>query len=356
MNVTLRGSSPVALVAGILLLSRARSFGVPGPRVAILGDPTDIATVQGPAILHSHVLASCGVGRHYGRGPLVVVPGPSDAPLAVNLGMDGLGTWFEVDSAGGGLHPATQALMRLSRDGRPRAKELGRALRRVLKDLGLSSEPAVLDLLFGAPAPPLNRLALALRAGRSISGEEGAPINRYLLEEDPNEGDPPALGLPGDEILRRFKQGQLESILGRMRLSQRDAVEDFLEGAYTLAQEDGGRDLALIAGLSELVGHFSLLPPNSILPPVDSAADAVATGLGNALGASVGPSNAAEALVDIFRFLGGKFTDNSLYAVQLDDKRPPADRLGRWQWFCSSVLDASRHADQLWRQVVDLPS
>lgn len=356
MDVTLKGNSPGALTAGILLLSRARSFGVPSPRVAILGDPTDIAEVAGPAIVCSNVLASCGVGRTHGRGPLVVIPGAPDAPLAVNLGQDGLGPWFEVDGAGLGLHPATQALMRLSRDSRPQARELGRQLRGFLGALGICAEPAVLDLLFAAPVPPLTRIALGLRAGRAITGDEGEPINRFLLAEEPagTEGFP--LGLGAAEVLELHRSGGLQPLLQRMAPAHRRGVESFLTAAGELARVDGGRDLALVGALAELCGHFALLPPHSILPPVDAAADAVATGLGTALGASGGPTNAAAALVDIFRFLGGRFVAQAVHPMQLNAEPPPPDRLGRWRWFCGSVVDAARHADALWRQVVDLPS
>ena len=74
MTVSLKGNSPAALTAGILLLSRARSFGQ-RLDVAILGDPHDITPVVGPALVHSPVLASCGVGRELGAGALVIVPG-----------------------------------------------------------------------------------------------------------------------------------------------------------------------------------------------------------------------------------------------------------------------------------------
>ena len=132
MQVELRGASPAAHTAGILLLSRARSMGIPGLQVAIVGDGTDIASVKGPAILHSNVLASCGVGRELGMGPLVVVPGPADAPLLACLSREGQGPWFALDSGGTGVHPATQAFVRLCRDPRPRARQVSRVLRRAL--------------------------------------------------------------------------------------------------------------------------------------------------------------------------------------------------------------------------------
>ncbi|MCB9745036.1 MAG: hypothetical protein H6740_20780, partial [Alphaproteobacteria bacterium] len=225
MDVTLKGNSPVTLVAGILLLSRARSFGMPRPQVAIVGDPDAITPVTGPTVLHSPVLASCGVGRELGEGALVVVRGPPDEALLVSLAREGLGSWFTVDSAGTGVHPATQAMMRLARDPRPLGRQLGRSLRTALRSVGLPSEPAVLDLLFSAPAPPLVRIALALRAGRAIMGESGTAVTSFLSPHVDELPDPLPPDLPGAEVLERFQDGRLEPILARLRPDHRDAVE-----------------------------------------------------------------------------------------------------------------------------------
>ncbi|MFN7145478.1 MAG: hypothetical protein ACK4YP_17015, partial [Myxococcota bacterium] len=165
MNVSLKGSSPATMVAGILLLSRARSFGQ-RVRVEIVGDPGDIGVVEGPAMLHSAPLASCGVGREYGSGALVVVPGPANEPLAVSLTADGRSEWFHVDRGGEGVHPATRAFARYRRDHRPLVRQQVRTFLKACDVLGIAPEAAVLALLFGAPAPTLRRIALALSAER----------------------------------------------------------------------------------------------------------------------------------------------------------------------------------------------
>ena len=353
MDVTLIGNSPAVLTAGILLISKARSFGLPSPRVAIIGDPDQITPVEGPAVLHSHVLASCGVGRELSRGALVVVPGPPDAPLMVSFAKDGRSGWFQIDMAGGGLHPATQGLMRLSRDPRPVAREASRRLRRVLSGLGLPAEPALLDLLFAAPEPPLSRISLALRAARSLTGEEGSPMTRLLTPEHGVCPDPLPLGVTGEEVLSRRADGRLEPLLSRVRVHARDALEEWLDDITALAQEDGGRDLALLGALAELGGHLGMLPASSMLPPPDSAADTVATGIGTALGASVGERDASRSLVDIFRFLGGRFVTEARHPIRLMDAEPPAGRLERWQWFAQAVAESADAVDSLWRRVID---
>ena len=84
MEAILEGSSPGATTAAILLMSRARQLGYP-LRVHIAGNPDDISPVYGPAVVHSPVLASCGVGRSFGHGGTVVIPGLDDAPLMLSL-------------------------------------------------------------------------------------------------------------------------------------------------------------------------------------------------------------------------------------------------------------------------------
>ena len=70
-----------------------------------------VTSVCGPAILHSPVLASCGVGRELGQGALVVVPGPATDSLLVSTSPGGCGAWLAPASTGGGLHPAARAFL-----------------------------------------------------------------------------------------------------------------------------------------------------------------------------------------------------------------------------------------------------
>ncbi|MDP2313924.1 MAG: hypothetical protein Q8P41_13540 [Pseudomonadota bacterium] len=335
MNIALKGTSPATMVAGILVLSRARSFGQ-RVKVEIVGDPGDIGIVEGPAILHSAPLASCGVGREYGSGALVVVPGPARSPLAVSLTADGRSDWFYVDRSGEGVHPATKAFVRYRRDPRSAVRAQVRVFLHAADVLGFAPEPAVLDLLFGAPVPPLTRIALALRAGRALSGERGAPVTAYLGNEFDEEA-----GV------------SLASTLSRLAPALRVEVEAFVRAAEEIATADGDR--AWVDGLSELGAHLSLLPPQSMLPPLSPAADAVAFGLGRALGATQGNAQAQAGLLETYRFLGGKFTDSAPWPVELPSDPPPADGLGRWSWFCSHVSVAAEQADRLWRNLVDPP-
>lgn len=325
------------MAAGVLLLSRARSFGQ-RLRVEIVGDPTDVGVVSGPAILHSAPVSSCGVGRELGSGAVVVVPGPVSEPLMVSLSPDGRRDWFRVDRTGEGVHPATRCHVALLRSPNAGARRLARELNAAIEALGCAPEPAVLDLLFGAPVPPLTRLSVALRAGRALSGERGLPLNQFLAEGG-DEDDAPG-PLPR------------AAALGRLDPTVRGKVEAFVRAADGLP---GAAAEPLLAALAEILGHFALLPRQAILPPLDPAADAVAVHLGRALGATGGNEQAQVSLLETYRFLGGRFTTSAEHAVDLPADPPPADRLARWQWFCSHVSEAAARMESLWRDLMDPP-
>jgi hypothetical protein len=354
MRVALRGSSAASVTAGILLMSRARRLGQ-RVDVQVVGDPADIAEVRGPAIVYSPVLAGCGVGRSLGSGPLVIVSGPPSQPLAMSLENRGTSGWFTVDRSGDGLHPGTRAFVRLCHDSRTEARNLGRQLRQALDALGCPPEPAMLDLLFGAPATPLDRLSLGLRAGRAMTGSSSMPLTRYLRSSTVSLPDPLASPCTPEGLAEARTSGQLDSLLGRVRLGVRDNVDDWLKGVGALPCGEGLAMDALMCGLAEVGSHLLVLPHSGLLPPLNAAMDAVAVGLGPALGATSGQTDANGALVEMFRFLGGTFVDDIRFAIDLETDPPPEPRLERWKWLCESVEVAAATADRLWRRVIDPP-
>jgi hypothetical protein len=348
MHVTLKGSSPGATTAGIMLLTRARQLGYP-LSVAVAGDPDDIVPIRGPAICYAPVLASCGVGREMGSGATVVVPGPPGEPLLVTVHPHGVSGWFEVDRSGEGAHPASQAFVRLSRDPRPRARALGLKLRRSMEALGLSRDPAVLDVLFSAQVPPLTRLAVGLRTGRAMSGDRGQPITRFLSGFASNDPLPPDY----DESFTR--SADLGWIADGLSTSVQDAVTKVVRDFRSLANEDGGADLVLLYHLAELASQLVQLPSRSILPPLGAAEDSVATGLRSALSA-FGDGDASRQLIQVFQFLGGTFTQDETHAIAVCNAQAPPDKVGRWTWFCAQVRQGRKDADRLWPDLFDPPS
>lgn len=351
MDVVLRGNSPSTLTAGIMLLTRARQIGY-RLNVSIVGDSEEIHPVPGPAVVYAPVLASCGVGRDKGSGATVVVSGPPGAPTRITLTPHGVGGWFEVSRSGKGHHPATQAYLRLDSDERAQAREQSRALREVLAALGSSTDPGVLDVLFGAPVPPLLRIAVALRAGRALSGRRNDSVTRHLAGEVTDALDPLSSDTPVDELIASWEAGELQWLLNRVSGSVRDRLEAWVNQAIALAKEDGGRDLALLTSLAELLSNLVQLPVHSILPPLGAAEDSVAVGLGPALTAE-GEGDAARQLQKMFRFLGGRFVAKANNAMLVSEVAAPPkeDVVGSWEWFCSEVRVGRKRADVLWGDI-----
>jgi len=353
MEVTLTGNHPAATTAGIMLLTRARQLGYP-LTVSIVGSPDDNVDLRGPAVFYAPVLASCGVGREAGSGATVVVAGPPGTPLMVTVHPHGESGWFFVDRTGNGMHPATQAFVRLSRDSRPAARELGREIRRGMDALGLSTDPAVLDVLFGADVPALTRLAVGLRAGRAMAGGRGESITRHITGMAQSDPLPSGYNREMDALL--LSSDGLQWILDALSTSVRDRAETCVRMAQELATEDGGRDLVLLFHMLELASHLVQLPPHSILPPLGAAEDSVATGLQDALNAD-GDGDAGAQLSQVFRFLGGTYVAGASHALAVgSDEPPPRDHVGRWRWFCKEARRGRKEADALWPNLFDVPN
>ncbi|MEZ4319013.1 MAG: hypothetical protein R3F61_15975 [Myxococcota bacterium] len=345
MEIALKGSSAGATTAGILLLTRARQLGLP-LQVSVVGDESEAVEVPGPAVLYAPVLASCAVGRQHGYGATVVIPGAPGKPVLVTVQPHGEGGWFLVDRTGKGAHPATKAALELANDARAPARALARAVRGAMSGLGMSSDPAVLDVLFGAKVPTLTRLAVALRAGRAMSGGRGEPITRFLsgstVDRDPLPEIPPA------DLAAATSLEALQWVLDGLSVAVRDAAEE----AVTTSTELGGASNLLVYHLAEIASHLVQLPEHSILPPLGAAEDSVAVGLRAALTAE-GEGCANRELRQTFRFLGGRYVQSADHAYQVTDTAPPSDWEGVWSWFCSEVRRGRKQADALWPEIVD---
>jgi len=159
--------------------------------------------------------------------------------------------------------------------------------------------------------------------------------------------------ISGRAILDGWVDGELEAALSCLSVGARMAVEDWLEAMTVLSAGDDDRDVALVAAMGELLGNLVILPPGCMMPPTDAAADAVANGLVRVLGARGGETDANKSLLDIYRFLGGRFVEHATYPYQLNSDPAPDDREARWRWFVESVVGASRSVDDLWQSVMD---
>jgi len=351
MEVALVGNSPSTTTAGIMLLTRSAQLGF-GLRVVIVGDPGEITSIPGPVVTYAPVLASCGVGRESGSGATVVIPGPPAENLRATLQPHGIGGWFRVCRAGVGFHPGARAYGLLGSGETEDVRNLGRDLRALLGHLGSSTDPAVLDILFGAPVPPLLRLAVALRAGRALTGGRGEPITRYLAGMPIGVRDPLPDTFSGTEAVEMVQNGDHQWILGRFSVAVRDLLEDWLDRFVEFCTSED--DQQLLAQLLIIASHLAQLPQHSILPPLGAAEDSVAVGMSGALRAD-GEGDAAAQLVQVFRFLGGRYVDSADHALMVSDVKEPesGDLEKNWQWFCQEVRVGRKRADALWTEIFD---
>jgi hypothetical protein len=355
MEAVLKGSSPGATTAAILLLSRARQLGYP-LKVNIAGDPDDITPVHGPAVVYAPVLASCGVGRTFGHGGTVVIPGLDDAPTLVSLQAGGLDSWFEVHRNGPGHHPASQAFYRMSRDPRVEVKKLAKLARQTFEVLGISPHTGLLDFLFQAPVPTLTRIALTLRAGRSVNTGISQPVTQFLSGRNVGLIEPLPAEFTGQEQVRDVLDQAIEGTMLRgLTDSAARATQSWCRLAQKVAQEDDFRDGAFIYAMAELLSHLEQLPAQSILPPLDAALDGVALCLPKALHA-VGNEDANQSLREMFMFLGGRYVKPGPHMFSVYAVEAPTDSLKRWQWFCEAATEGRKRADELWPLITDPPS
>ncbi len=350
MQVSLRGSSASTVTVGILLLTHARRLGE-RISVSIIGDPSDIADVLGPAIVHNAVLSGCGVGRVPNSNALVCVGGPAVAPLLVSLEPEGLTDWFPLDRSGAGLHSSSRSVMDLCRHPQPEGQNLGRMLRSALSALGCPTEPALLDLLFGAPVDPLERIALALAAGRAMTGTQGNPFNHFVHSGVADLPDPLPPPVGEREYAVALQSGHIAQLLARVQPGVRDSVEDWINGMGQLDNSDSLH--GLVCAVAEIGSHLVSLPMAGMLPALRPSAASVAHHLGEAVGQMAGPHCAMRSLVDTFQFLGGSFVDHSPFAVEISGAEPPDGRIERWQWLCQSAALARDESTRLWERMVD---
>ena len=350
MQVALQGSSASVVMTGILLLSHSRRLGQP-IKVVVAGVKEDAVRVEGPALVSHPVLAGCGVGRVEKSSNLVMMPGPAADPLAVSFASSGLADWFVVDRSGAGVHPSTKAFVRLCRNPELDALNLGRVLRRALAATGCPPEPALLDILFGAPLPPLERLAVALRAGRAMTGSSGDLFTRYIASGVNDLPDPLSTPCEITEIRSAVADGRFDQLLRRIEPGLRDAVADWFDGMLSLGEAAAMEPL--ICGIGELGSHLVSLPMAGMLPSIAPGPTSIAQNLGPAIGAVSPQSCAIRVLIEMFEFLGGRFTDHTPFAIHVNGEDPPATRVERWEWLCRSANQATKESENIWRRLVD---
>ena len=277
--------------------------------------------------------------------------GHDAGPTFGTIGHESCGAWFVVDRDGSGIHPSTRAFVRLCRNPELNALNMGRVLRRALAATGCPPESALLDVLFGAPLAPLERLAFALRAGRSMMGKTGDLLTRYIASGVQDLPDPLPTPCSSEDLERAFGDGRFQSLLMRIEPGIREAMADWFEGMQSL--EDAAAMHPLVCGIAEVGSHLVSLPMAGMLPVLPSSQYAIAEKLGHAIGLVEGEHCAMRSLINMFEFLGGQFVDHSPYAMTVPGTPPPNGRLERWVWLCRAADGAKSASEDIWRRLVD---
>jgi hypothetical protein len=316
------GSWPATLTAGILLLSKARSFGQP-LRVSILRPANEIA-IEGPVLLRSNLLVGVGLPTAKGNGNVVLFPGEAKNPLSVRLEHEG---WLRLDRSGAGEMEETKAFVKLSRKRERPLSSLAFQAITGLRKLGVTPEPGIIDILFHRELDPMRRLILFLHFGRYLSGSEGQAIQRYL--QLPIE--------PTQEELRVLKPG-----LRRELTKWLEEVEVAFEGSRALS--DGVRRFAEDLAESDQLGFF---------PPLSMEDVSLICTLSEGLSAISKGSNALDFMKDRFTFLGGTIVEKAQNVIAISDVLPPEAHLPSWDWLLSEAEKGSDRTEQIWRQIMD---
>ena len=216
---------------------------------------------------------------------------------------------------------------------------------------GLLVVQILLDLLFGAPLPPLERLALALRAGRAMTGSSGDLFTRYISSGTEGLPDPFPSGCTLKDLREAELDGRFELLLNRIEPGIRDAMADWFDGMKALEEASGMEPL--ICGIAEVGSHLVSLPMAGMLPALDPARIAIAQNLGHAIGSVAEQTCALTSLIEMFKFLGGSFTDHTPFAITVPGEAPPVGRIERWSWLCRAAESARSESENIWRRLVD---
>ena len=341
------------MTAGTLLLSRSKRLGIPLV-VEVVGEPREVEVVPGPAVFYSQVLASCGVGRELGEGPLVVIPGPEADPVLCNMGSFSEGSpWFLVDTSGEGQHPATRDFVKLLRSRNPDAIRATATIGWLFRWLNIPLETSLLDLLFNAPVSPLDRLGVTIRAAREMTGGGRTRSLTQSLVKGGFDCELLAEGFSGGEVIEAVRRGDLDELFSSYPEVTSRQLRDWLDQMERVAAGPDDIGLEIVSQALELMANVAMLPVGCMLPAPPAEAIGVARGMVRALGARKSGADANGRLVETYRFLGGRFVDFSEYPVMLTNEPPPTGRVERLEWLIRSAESAADEAERIWKRLMN---
>jgi hypothetical protein len=310
------GSQPACLIAGILLLTKARTFGQP-VKIEIVCT-MDRILLNGPLMFRNLLLTECGI-PHVNN--IVIIGGDSEVPMEVyTQDIGSLSLSRSINQA----HQVTKIIMQmLQRDKFYRLPVLA-----MLEYFGLVAEPFIFDLLFNTNMSAFNAFGFARIVSFELVGKGLTnPFTVFNHIDDEKVG--------------------WDAVTGRLEVSKQKLVRDCL---ISIKQELSNTDWDILhKALEPFLELFSIMPSETMFPSFSSElleiSKAIPMGLGNCEDTDI-----LFELQKKFRWLGGRFQDLKLPAYNLgDDDNMQKD----WTWFFDQVKLGETGAEKLWRQIMD---
>ena len=318
MPLTLKGSWPATLSAGILLLSKARRLGIP-ISVQILEDSMPI--IKGPALIRDSLLVGLGLTKSKTDNNLVVVPGDSCAPILLRLGE---ADWVFVDRSGKGYLDSTKTFMSLFHTHKEFVS-LGLQAIAALRRLGVAIEPCVLDVLFAEHLDPILRFQLFLALGRVLSDKQGQSLSSVFLKNK----SPTQSGVVQPEILKK--------------------VREWLQQVSTISEQHE----VFAQQANQLVQQFEKITIHDLSLSLNSHLISIVRSIKQGLAAIDSNHDALTIMKRRFTFLGGGFTQKAENVITLPDVICPEEQISKWQWLCSQAHAGSAEVERLWLRITN---
>jgi len=173
VSVYFEGSWLASVTAAVLLLTKARRFGI-HLSVSVVQQQRPYIQVP-PALFYSPLLVGLGLPQSPLDPSMVMLPGASEHPGLIQLNEK----WYTIDRSGKGEREETKALLSILQSDEIEDWALQQKFFSGCRQLGIVLEPALIDLFFSIPDID-DRLDVLLRIGRATKGVLGISLAELL--------------------------------------------------------------------------------------------------------------------------------------------------------------------------------
>ena len=306
MSICLQGSFPACIAAGILLLSKARRFGMT-LSLSIVTDSIPSISPD-PTLLYSPLLVGLGIPQASADPAMVILSGKSTAFGRVRIA----DTWYSIDRSGQGLRPETKELIAILLNNDKSDVEFQQEFFSLLSKLGLCLEPAMIDLFFAMAESDMEE---AFRVLLYVSRTNKRGSSFYALRSEWQE----------DDVLSAF-----------FRWEQRTEGMILGEKLARWKQEFLNMDMRLLS--MQITPEISGIQ-RSMLEFLGSIGDAV---------------DLFRILKERYLFLGGKFVqqEGRGYVYSFPESTPPEESNTCVDWVKNQAEIGSQAVESIWQAVM----